>query len=158
MNKKIFRIAAASIIAITLMSLYIRWNKETFFEKTHFADWQIDYPEADESLKFISERAFGNDYADYIIFSSDEKLINKVEHYIDEQKNLIVSEGDQGDQNYSPPYPVEFFTTFSDGSGLEKNIDSYEGYKYWILERESGFEKLGILVSEKEVIFLFVAL
>ncbi|HCW73227.1 MAG TPA: hypothetical protein DHM90_04905 [Clostridiaceae bacterium] len=158
MNKKIISITVVFVAAVILMSVYITWNEETFFEKTHFTDWEIEYPESKENVKFISERAFGNDHADYIIFPSDEKLINEIESYISERKNLIVSEGDEGDQTYSPPYPVGFFTAFSDDSSLEKNIESYKGYEYWILEEESGFEKLGILVSESEVIFLFVAL
>lgn len=158
MNKKIIALTVLFVAAVILMSVYITWNEETFFEKTHFMDWEIDYPESGENAKFISERAFGNDHADYIIFPSDEKLINEIESYISDKKKLIISEGDEGDQTYSPPYPVGFFTTFSDDTSLEKNIDSYEGYKYWILEKESGFEKLGILVSESEVIFLFVAL
>ena len=158
MNKKIISITVIVVAAVILMSIYVTWNEESFFEKTHFADWEIDYPESQETVKFISERAFGNDHADYIVFPSDETLINEIESYISEKKQLIITEGDEGDQTYSPPYPVSFFYTFSDNASLENNIDSYDGYDYWILEKGSGFEKMGILVSESEVIFLFIAL
>ncbi len=158
MNKRIITIAGIAIVAIALVSFYVKRHEESFIERTHFVNWEMDYPESDETVKFTSERAFGNDHADYIIFPSDENLVSEIERYIDKQDHLIVSEGDEKDQNYSPPFPVSFFYTFSDISTLEKNIDSYEGYKYWIMEKDGGFEKLGILMSESEVIFLFVAL
>lgn len=157
-TQTIIILSAICIVAVFLFITLLVKNEQTFFRRVHFADWAIDYPETEEILKYKSERAFGNDHDDYIIFPSDVNVKNEIERFLSENRNLIRSEGDEEDQTYSPPYPISFFYASSDDTSLEQRIGAYEGYHYWILEKTNGYEKLGILTSESEVIFLFMAL
>lgn len=155
MIKRIMKIIVIFIIFILISNIVINKNEKAFFSRTHFAYWNLDYPELEEIMRFKSERSFGNDFSDSIVFSSDENLKRELKLYIIENESLLVSEGDEGSEILKPDL-LKIFHDFSDNSSLEKRINSYDSYAYWIFEKNNGSDKLGILMSENEVVFLFI--
>lgn len=157
MNKKRLIIFTLSLIVVIMVGLMVRNNQQRFSTKAHFTTWELTYPQTKEILEFKSKRSFGNDFADAMVFSTNDQLEKEIQQYIMGHEGWVTRTGDEEDKVYSPS-TLKIFHDFSDHQLLEKRMNSYEHYDYWIFEKNDGFEKLGILMSEEEVVYVFIKL
>lgn len=155
MKSKIITKSVVLAITVLILSLMIRSQNQAFFEKTHFDQWNLSYPTVEKELEFISERAFGNDHFDYIIFPRNQELENEIKQYAKSNADFITSHGNISDSTSPNSKDIPIFFDNIDDYLLEERINTYSELTYWTYNRVFS-DTLGIVISDRDIIFIFI--